>query len=173
MKNLLTFGEFIQINEKFASFDDSFRATLEDRLKGIKDDNEEMGEEMCNIKLITTQYQMIAKTLGLPMKSVALADSEENYEFVESLSIGLRKRVDSQDSNIELVKELNFNSPWHSAATKRPMYHYHINDADIDLISWTDGDDFAEFDMIAFSEKDKKKLVDWVNANMSSADMKY
>jgi hypothetical protein len=173
MKNLLTFGEFIQINEAFASFDGSFRGTLAERLKGIKEDEAEMGEGVVDMKLLTTQYELIAKSLKVPMNKIAYADSEDNYELVEALSVGLRKRFDAQDQNIKIMNEFNFNSPWHSAAVKRPLYYYHIADANLDVMAWTDGDDFADFNMIAFPVADKKKLVDWVNKNMTKDDMQF
>jgi hypothetical protein len=79
----------------------------------------------------------------------------------------------AQDPNIKVVGEIQFNSPWDSRATSRLMHHYHIVDAKLDVITYTDGDDWAEFDTIVFPENQKAKLLKWVNTNMSKADMSY
>jgi len=179
MKNLQTFDEFVnesRINEAFASFDD-YRPTLQSRLDGHAEDAkdadvpiEDMGADM---KLWNKQYELASKALKTPMNKCAITDSEGSYELAVALNIGLQKRREDGDENIKLIAEIPFNSPWKSNNSKITMYHWRIVDAGVDVITYRDGDDYAEFDSIIFPEKQKAKLLKWVNANMSEDDMEY
>ena len=87
--------------------------------------------------------------------------------------IGLQKRRDAGDTNIKLVDELSFNSAWHSTGQRRPAYHWHIIDANIDIITYEDGDDFADFSIVVYLKSQEKSLIDWANANLTEGDTEY
>jgi hypothetical protein len=179
MKNLKTFTEFInesKLNEAFATFD-ADRPTLQARLDGVEEDAagegitpDEMGVDM---KLWRNQFDLASKALKTPLNKCATTDSEGSYELAIALNVGLRKRRDAGDSNIELVAEIPFNSPWKSSNSKNIMSHYRIVDAKLDVITYEDGDDYADFQSIIFPENQKAKLLKWVNTNMSEDDMTF
>jgi hypothetical protein len=178
MKNLKTFNEFVNesVNEAFAEFD-AYRPTLQDRLDGhiedAKDADTPIEDFGADMKLWKKQYELASKALKTPMNKCATTDSEGSYELAIALNVGLQKRRDAGDDNIKLVAEIPFNSPWKSNSTKLTMYHWHIVDAKLDVITYRDGDDYADFDSIIFPEKQKAKLLKWVNTNMSEDDMTY
>lgn len=177
MKNLKTFQEFVNesINEAFASFD-SYRPTLQARLDGIEEDardNDVPVDDMCNMNLLRKQFDLASKALKTPINKCATTDTEGSYELTLALNIGLKKRIMNGDANIKLVDEIQFNSPWDSRNTSHIMSVYHIVDAKLDVITYSDGDDHAEFESIIFPENQKAKLLKWVNSNMSEEDMEY
>jgi hypothetical protein len=179
MKNLKTFSEFINensVNEAFATFD-AYRPTLQDRLDGTEEDakdndttTDEMGVDM---KLWRTQFDLASKALKTPLNKCATTDSEGSFELALALHTGLMKRREEGDANIKLVSEIPFNSPWKSNNEKKIMSHYHIVDANLDVITYEDGDDYADFQTIIFPENQKAKLLKWVNTNMSEDDMYF
>ncbi len=179
MKNLKTFSEFINensVNEAFATFD-AYRPTLQDRLDGTEEDAEGEGvtpEEMgVDMKLWKKQFDAASKALKTPLNKCATTDSEGSFELALALHTGLMKRRENGDSNIKLVAEIPFNSAWKSTSSHQVMYHYHIVDANLDVITYQDGDDFVDFQSIIFPENQKAKLLKWVNTNMSKDDMYF
>jgi len=179
MKNLKTFNEFVnesKINEALASASDlkNGSTSITDRRKMIEDDSEAAGEPVCDMKLLDAMYSTFTKALKTPENKLMVIDSESDaYDFVLACFIGFQKRRDSGDSNIKLVDELSFNSAWHSSGQRRPAYHWHIIDAKLDIITFEDGDDWADFQMVVYPKAQESVLLKWVNTNMTTDDTEY
>jgi hypothetical protein len=178
MKNLQTFAEFInesKLNEALATAADlkDGAVTLADRYKEIADIvNDE--PDYCDLKSVKKQYEIIAKQLRASEKDIMSIDSESDAtDLVLAFHIGLDKRRKAGDSNIEVVSEFNFNSAWDSRGAKRNCVHYHVVDGKFDVITFMDGDDFADFTHLLYLKKDEKALLDWGNKNLSNRDTMY
>lgn len=148
--------------------------TLADRIKMIEDDAVSAGEEICDMKMLNAMYTTFSKTLKTPLNKLMLIDSESNAsDFVLACWIGFERRRDAGNTNIKLVDELSFNSAWHSSGQRRPAFHWHIVDANIDIITYEDGDDWSDFSMVVYPKAQEKALINWVNANMTEEDIEY
>ncbi len=177
MKNIKTFTEFVnesKLNEAFVGNTDCqlLQDTFED-YEGMGDDGE------IDIKVLKKGYETIAKLLKGNMKNVCSEMEEGEFDLCKALHVGLDKRATGGmdkspiDPNITIEGTANINSAFQSSNIVREVTLYHIKDANIHVATWWDGDDFAEFSHIAFLKKDEKKLIAWVNKNMSSDDMTY
>jgi hypothetical protein len=177
MKNIQTFDSFInesKVNEAFVS--PTAMATLDSTFSDYEGGAED--DDSINIPIMKKGYEIIAKLLKGNMKTVVSEMEEGEYELCKALAIGLDKRATGYnnfpvDPNIQIAGEANINSAFDSSNSKRRVVLYHIKDANIDVAVWVDGDDYAEFDHIACLKKDEKKLVAWVNKNLSEDDMGY
>jgi len=98
---------------------------------------------------------------------------EGDYEFSQALNQGLKKRVDAGDTNIERTGETSINSPFDSSNSVVYVTAYLIKDANVTCACWNYGDDFATFDHVAYPKNDGKKLLAWVNKNMTEDDMDF
>jgi hypothetical protein len=148
--------------------------SLTDRIKMIESDNKSVGEDVCDMKLLNTLYTTLSKTLRTPENKLMIIDSESNaYDFVLALFIGFQKKREAGDKNVQFVTELSFNSPWHSSNQRRPAYHWHIADANIDLITYEDGDDYSDFQIVVYPINQEKALIEWANKNLSLEDTEY
>lgn len=170
MENLKTFTEFVnesELNEAFASLEG------DDILSNTYKDYQSSDDEDIDLKVMKTGYESIAKLLGGNMNNISSTMEEGDYEFSRSLNIGLDKRFTDSDPNIKKVGEVNINSPFDSYNSSVPVTCYHIKDADVKVAVWNYGDNNATFDHVAYATKDAKKLLKWVNSNLSDEDMDY
>jgi len=170
MKNLKTFNEFLnesKLNEAFATLEAG--ESLQDTLSSYEDND----DEDFDIKTMTKGYTEVAKLLKGNLKTISSTMEEGDYEFSQALKVGLHKRVDAGDTNIERIGETTINSPFDSSNSKVTVTAYLIKDAGVTCACWRYGDDFADFDHVAYPTKDGKKLLDWVNKNLSKVDMTY
>jgi hypothetical protein len=176
MKNLQTFQEFVnesRINEAFVGKTDM--QLLQDTYNDYIPQAEDYGMDMSVLK---KGYETIAKLLKGNMKNVCSDMEEGEYELCKALAIGLDKRATGKfgypiDPNISVAGSETVNSAFTDGPISHVVTLYHIKDIDIHVVTWVDGDDYAEFDHIACLKKDEKKLVAWVNKNMSEDDMGY
>jgi hypothetical protein len=180
MKNLKTFAEFVnesKVNEALATAADlkDGAVTLADRyaeIEGIM--TKENLPDYCDIKALKKQYELLAKALRVSDDKAVIVDSESDaYDLVLAFNVGLDKRRKSGDANVKLVSEFTFTSPWDSRSPKINCKHYHIVDGKFDVITFTDGDDFSNFDYIVYNKAQEKTLLDWGNKNMTTADTEY
>jgi hypothetical protein len=170
MKNLKTFNEFVnesKLNEAFATLEG------DDVLSSTYKDYESSEDEDLDLKVMKKGFESIAKLLGGNMNNVSSTMEEGDYEFSRSLNVGLDKRFNNADPNIEKVGQVNINSPFDSSNSSTPVTCYLIKDANIKVATWNYGDDFATFDHVAYLTKDAKALLKWVNSNLSDDDMQY
>jgi hypothetical protein len=180
MKNLKTFAEFVnesKLSEALATAADlkDGAITLADRYSEIEGimTNEDL-PDYCDIKALKKQYELLAKTLRSTEDKIMIIDSESDaYDLVLAYNIGLSKRRKSGDANVKLVSEFTFTSPWDSRSSKIDCKHYHIVDGKFDVITFMDGDGFADFTYVVYLKKDEKTLLDWANKNMTTADTEY
>jgi hypothetical protein len=156
-----------RINEAFATLD--MGSTFEGTLSSY----EEGEDEDTDIKVMKKGFEDIAKLLKGNLKTISSTMEEGDYEFSQSLTVGLDKRVDAGDSNIERIGETTINSPFDSRNTATSVTAYLIKDAGVTCACWNYGDDFATFDHVAYLTKDSKKLLAWVNKNLTEDDMNY
>ena len=176
MKNLQTFQEFINessINEAFVGKTDL------PLLQSTYEDYEPQADEYeMDIDLLKKGYETIAKLLKGNMKNVCSEMEEGEFELCKALEVGLHKRATGAfgypiDPNIAVAGSATFNSAFSSGNESHVVTLYHIKDVNIHVATWSDGDDYAEFDHIACLKKDEKKLVAWVNKNLTEDDMSY
>lgn len=159
----------------FESFVNEAFATLEmgEPLENTISSYEEGDDEDLDIKVMTKGYTAVAKLLKGNLKNVSSTMEEGDYELCRALIVGLVKRVEAGDANIERTGETTINSPFDSRNSAVTVTSYLIKDANVTCACWRLGDDFAEFDHVAYLTKDAKKLLAWVNKNMTEADMEY
>ena len=157
-----------RINEAFATLE------MGDTLEKILADYTEGGEdEGVDIKVMTKCFNNIAKLLKGNLKTISSTMEEGDYEFSQALNQGLKKRVDAGDTNIERTGETSINSPFDSSNSVVYVTAYLIKDANVTCACWNYGDDFATFDHVAYPKNDGKKLLAWVNKNMTEDDMDF
>jgi len=170
----------IRLNEAFVN--PSPCELLQDTLKGFS----ESDDDSIDITVLTKGYETIAKLLKGNMKTVVSEMEEGEYELCKALAVGLDKRATGgitdtgkrknespEGSNVSIVNRGQINSAFTSNSLPREVIVYHIGDIKVDVATWVDGDEYAEFDHVAFLKKDEKKLISWVNKNMSEDDMEY
>ncbi len=180
MKNLKTFAEFVnesKLNEALAT-----AADLKDgamtlaggyaEIEGIM--TKQNLPDYCDIKALKKQHELLAKALRSTEDKIMIIDSESDAgDLVLAFNIGLDKRRKAGDSNVKLVSEFTFTSPWDSRSSKIDCKHYRIVNGNFDIITFMDGDDFADFTYVVYLKKDEKTLLDWANKNMTTADTEY
>jgi hypothetical protein len=174
MKNLKTFQEFVnesKLNEAFVGKTDMAL------LQSTYEDYEDAADDY-DIPALKKGYETIAKLLKGNMKNVCSEMEEGEFELCKALATGLDKRATGTfgypiDPNITVAGSATINSAFDSGNKAHVVTLYHIKDINVHVATWEDGDDFAEFDHIACLKKDEKKLVAWVNKNMSEDDMDY
>lgn len=175
MKNLLSFEDFInesRLNEALASPADvkDGAVSLKDRLAEVADIAADEPDYV-DLKTLKKQYDVLAKALRASDDKVMIIDSESDaYDLVLAYNIGLQKRRDSGDDNVKVIAELKFNSPWDSKNTLLNAIHYHVVDGNFEVITFMDGDGFADFYYAVYLKPQEKSFIDWANKNMTGAD---
>lgn len=174
MKNLKTFNEFInesKLNEALAS-----AADVKDGAVSLKDRMTEIEElvadqpDYCDLKTLKKQYETLTKALRTTQDKIMIIDSESDaYDLVLAYNFGLQKRKDAGDSSVKVVGDVRFNSAWDSKNTMINATHYLV-DGKFDVITFMDGDGFADFYYAVYLKNQEKALLDWANKNMTASD---
>jgi hypothetical protein len=183
MKNIKTFETFInegKVNEAFVG------TVNADVLEKTLADFASNDDDSIDIPTLQKGYETIAKLLKGNLKTVASEMEEGEYELCKALAIGLDKRATGgidpmgkrknaapEGSNVSIANRGRINSAFTDGAVAHEVIVYHIGDIKVDVATWMDGDDYAEFDHVAYLKKDEKKLIAWVNKNLSEDDMEY
>ena len=189
MKNIKPFNEFVneslKLNEAFvgAINADVLEKTLADFAESVEGDD---GDDSINIPTLQKGYETIAKLLKGNLKTVASEMEEGEYELCKALNIGLDKRatggitpagkrvnVAPEGTNVSIAARGQITSAFTDGRVTHEVIVYHIGDIKVDVACWEDGDDYAEFHHVAYLKKDEKKLVAWVNKNLTEDDMEY
>jgi hypothetical protein len=175
MKNLQSFEEFInesKVNEALASAADvnDGAVSLKDRMAEIEEITADE-PDYCDLKTLKKQYEVLSKALRATDDKIMIIDSESDaYDLVLAYNIGLRKRRDAGDANVKVVGELRFNSAWDSRNSLINATHYHIVDGKFDVITFMDGDGFADFYYAVYLKPQEKNWLAWGNKNMTEDD---
>jgi hypothetical protein len=178
MKNLKTFKEFVNesiVNEALATAADvkDGAVSLKDRMIEIEEITADEPDYV-DLKTLKKQYEVLVKALRSSEDKIMIIDSESNaYDLVLAYHIGLQKRRNAGDANVKVVAELKFNSPWDSRNSLLKATHYHVVDGKFDVITFMDGDDFADFYYVVYLKNQEKALLDWGNKNMTEDDTDY
>ena len=155
-----------RINEAFATLE--MGDTLEKTLADFSED-----EDGISIKVMTKGFNDIAKLLKGNLKTICSTMEEGDFEFCQALNQGLKKRVEAGDANIVRTGEHTILSPFQESGDNVIVTAYLIKDANVTCACWHYGDDFVGFDHVAYPKNDGKKLLAWVNKNMTEDDMNF
>jgi hypothetical protein len=169
MKNIKTFEQFVNestTNEaiKFNPRDlDS--GTFYDYIDSL--DDETIEEYEIDMDNVTKGYETIAKALGGNLRNVNFGDSENNnYEFFKFLTnITYGETAFDKGAKVPEIKVLKtFTVPSGFRGGDNQASLVEIPGV-CKYVAWLDGDDFSNFDYVAYKSSDAAKIAKWAQEN--------